>query len=101
MVDLIEATVFPMLPDFDPKCCQACGYDCRTLCHRIIAGQSVYEDCVIKHTNLQLKIDGKEIKMVPFVEKILLNSVLAVVSELEGYKKNGSIEISWAREDGQ
>ncbi len=99
VVDIIEATVFPMLPDFDPKCCNACGYDCRTLCHRIIAGESKYEACVIKNTELKLKVNGNDINMVPFVEKILQNSLLAVVSELEGYEKGAAIEINWGSSD--
>jgi molybdopterin-guanine dinucleotide biosynthesis protein B len=31
--------------------------------------------------------------MVPFVQKILYNSVMGVVSELEGYRKGAVIEI--------
>ena len=100
VVDLIEEVVFPMLPDFDPKCCNACGYHCRTLCHRIVAGLSSYEDCVVKNTQLQLTLNGKAITMVPFVEKILQNSILGVVSELDGYEKGASIGITWERSDG-
>lgn len=95
LVDLVEATVFPMLPDYDPKCCHACGYDCRTLCHRIVAGDSQYDACVINRTDLKLKINGKNIPMVPFVQKILKNSISGVVSELDGYEKGASLEIVW------
>lgn len=93
IVDKIEASTFPMLPNFDPKCCSACGYDCQTLCERIVAGDSSYEDCLIKAMNVSLTIDGNEIDMVPFVQNILRNSIEAVVSELDGYKKNSTIEI--------
>lgn len=40
-----------------------------------------------------LKVNEKEIPMVPFVKKILINTVEAVVKELDGYEKNGEIEI--------
>lgn len=93
IVDRIEAVTFPMLPDFDPKCCQACGYDCRELCERIIAGEGQYEDCVILHADVKLKVNGESIHMVPFVQNILRNAVEAVVKELDGYSKNALIEI--------
>lgn len=95
VVDQIEASTFPMLPDFDPKCCNACGYDCRTLCQRIVAGESQYEACIINQGDLKLTIDGKNIPMVPFVQRILKNSIAGVVTELEGYKEGGSVEIAW------
>lgn len=93
LVDEIEAYTFPMLPDFDPKCCGACGYNCRTLCERIISGDSVFEDCIILDTDVKLSVDGNPINMVPFVQDILRNTVLAVVKELDGYRENGLIQV--------
>jgi molybdopterin-guanine dinucleotide biosynthesis protein B len=93
IVDRIESVTFPILPDFHPKCCSACGYTCRTLCERIIAGESNYEDCVLLKAEVILKVNGKPVKMVPFVQQILRNSVEAVVKELDGYNKNALIEI--------
>ena len=93
IVDRIEAVTFPMLPDFDPKCCSACGYNCRTLCGRIISGDSKYEDCAILDADVKLKVNGQTIKMVPFVQQILRNTVEAVVKELDGYSENALLEI--------
>lgn len=42
---------------------------------------------------VQLKIDGKDIGMVPFVENILSNAVLGVVKELEGYEEGKEIMV--------
>lgn len=42
---------------------------------------------------VQLKIDGKDIDMVPFVENILSNAVLGVVKELEGYEEGKEIMV--------
>lgn len=41
-----------------------------------------------------LKVNGQEIAMVPFVQKILINSIEAVTKELNGCPENGDIEIS-------
>ena len=42
---------------------------------------------------VKLQIDGKNIEMVPFVEKILSNTVLGIVKELEGYQEGKEINI--------
>jgi len=93
LVDIIEKKVFPMLPDFDSKCCSKCGYNCRELCKRIVRGKSEFSECTVLNDKISLKIDGKEIIMVPFVQTLLKNTVKAIVSELDGYTKNSCIEI--------
>lgn len=93
LVDFIEENTFELLPDFDEKCCSECGYNCRKMCEMIIKGEKNREDCKLNNKSVSLKIDGKEIEMVPFVKKLMRNSVLAVVSELEGYSENSKIEI--------
>lgn len=99
LVNLVEEKVFEKLPDFDPKCCMACGYDCRTLGVKILNGQASRDDCVISKNKVKLFIDDKEIDMVPFVQDILSNVVEGVVSELDGYKKNAHIRIEIGNEN--
>ena len=41
--------------------------------------------------DITLSIDGVPIRMVPFVQKILRNAVLGVVSELEGYQEGKEV----------
>jgi len=43
--------------------------------------------------NIALMIDGKPVRMVPFVQRILRNAVLGVVKELEGYREGAAVEI--------
>ncbi|MFZ5969086.1 MAG: molybdopterin-guanine dinucleotide biosynthesis protein B [Bacillota bacterium] len=93
LVDLIEEKVYDKLPEFPRACCNACGYDCRELGVKILEGEATREDCVVHRGNVKLYINDMEIKMVPFVQKILQNAVMAVVQELEGYKKNAGIVI--------
>jgi len=94
LADLIEEIVPEKLPDFPAECCNACGYgSCKELLAKILKKEAKREDCVLLKKDIHLLIDGKEIEMVPFVQKILLNSVLSTVKELEGYKKNCKIEI--------
>jgi hypothetical protein len=43
---------------------------------------------------VRLRINGREIEMVPFVKNILANTVTAVVKELEGYSDSSKIEVT-------
>lgn len=93
LVDYIEEKTFELLPDYEENCCSECGFSCRELCAKIIKGEAKRSDCNKNSQFVSLKIDGKEIDMVPFVQKLLKNAVLSVVGELEGYKKNSKIQI--------
>lgn len=93
LADIIEEKTFEMLPDFDPKCCSACGYTCREMCALILQGKQKRSDCVIGTNDIALKINGKDIMMVPFVKKLLRNMITGFVSELDGYEKDSAIEI--------
>lgn len=93
LADIVEEKTFEMLPDFDPKCCRACGHTCREMCSLILKGEQERLDCVIGTGDISLKIKGKDIMMVPFVKKTLKNMITGFVSELDGYEKDGTIEI--------
>ncbi|NCA67357.1 MAG: molybdopterin-guanine dinucleotide biosynthesis protein B [Clostridia bacterium] len=94
LVDLIIKKVPPLFYDIDPACCSKCGYDCRGLLAAILRGEKSYSDCVLSSNIVSLKINGKDIVMVPFVQNLLNNVILGVVSELNGYEKDGQIDIT-------
>jgi molybdopterin-guanine dinucleotide biosynthesis protein B len=55
--------------------------------------KKIRTDCVLDRSKqLTLKIDGKEIKIVPFVQNTFKDVILGFVKNLKGYKK-GKIEI--------
>ncbi|AOY76274.1 molybdopterin-guanine dinucleotide biosynthesis protein B [Clostridium formicaceticum] len=93
LVDLIEKKVYEKLPEFPAECCCACGYSCRELGIKILKGEAKREDCILSEGNIKLSINHQEISMVPFVQKILYNAIIGVVSELEGYHKGANIQI--------
>ena len=97
LIDFVIDHAFEPLPDFDPKCCSACGHSCRDLAGLIAHKKAEREDCVIDRADIELIIDGKQIEMVPFVQSILRNALLGVVSELSGYQKNSKIEVKMKR----
>ncbi|KAB3531266.1 molybdopterin-guanine dinucleotide biosynthesis protein [Alkaliphilus pronyensis] len=98
LVDLIEIKVFEKLPEFPEKCCGICGYSCHQLLKKIIKGEAKREDCIISQKNIRLTIGDTDITMVPFVQRILYNSVIGIVKELEGYKQHQRIAIEIGEE---
>lgn len=93
LVDLVIERAFEPLPDFDPECCSSCGYSCQELAGLIAQGKAHISDCVLNQQSVELLINGKPIKMVPFVQNILKNAVLGVASELEGFQKSAEISV--------
>jgi len=92
LVDLIELKVYDRLPNFPPECCMVCGSDCAGLAAAIIAGEKRRADCVADQ-GVELFVNGRRIKMVPFVQALLKNALVGVVSELEGYEKGCEISV--------
>lgn len=93
LVDFVEKYAFAPLPAFDTDCCGRCGYSCRELAGRILRQEAKREDCVLWAQETELLLDGVSVAMVPFVQSILKNAVLAIAQELEGFKKNTKIEV--------
>lgn len=93
LYELVSNKVFPMLPYVDDNCCRLCGLTCSKMVEAIVQGEKSYNDCLINRTNVQLKIGDCKIPMTPFVQKILKNNVLALVSELVGFENNKTIEV--------
>ncbi len=97
LVDLIESVTPELMPDIDPDCCKACGVDCRQYLAKCLRGEERAE-CALHSKKVSVKIDGKDVFLVPFVEKIVRNSALSVVKELKGYRAGSKIEIEFLGE---
>lgn len=93
LVDLVQRYAFDLLPGFTQKCCGLCGTDCAGFCRKIVANQAKRSDCPLKNDGVTLEINEEKVVMVPFVQKLIKNAVLSVVSELEGYQKGADITI--------
>lgn len=93
LVDLVQEYAFDLLPGFTQKCCGLCGSDCAGLCEKIVSNQGQRSDCLLKEDGVSLKINNEKIIMVPFVQNLIRNAVLGIVSELDGYQKDVDIKI--------
>jgi len=94
LLKLIEQKTFPLLPYVDDECCGLCGLTCNQMVEAIVRGEKDYTDCIISQSKTILKINGKEIPIVPFVQSILRNAVTGVAKELDGWRENVEIEVS-------
>jgi len=93
-VDLIIEQSFKALPDNDPECCSACGKTCYELAGDIVQKRSTRDACVADSAKeLVLMADGKEIVIVPFVQKLLKDNILSFVSNLKGVDPDAMIEL--------
>lgn len=94
MVDLIEEKVFDMLPNVEPECCSKCGFDCRQMVGKILSGERNRDDCITDKAEIvELSVNGETISLVPFVQKILADTLTSLVHNFDGCKK-GDIQIT-------
>ncbi len=79
-----------LLPGLD---CGACGREnCRALCADIVAGSAGVADCKALSGSLRVTVNGAQLAMNPFVERILQSGIRGLLQELKGYGP-GPVEI--------
>lgn len=94
LADLVEKKVFEVLPLSNAECCEECGLTCREMVIAILAEERKREDCKTdRNTGMKIKIGGKVIKIVPYVQRTFIDIIKAYLQNLKGYKENEKIEI--------
>lgn len=93
-VDYITDIVPPVLPFFDDDCCRYCGMTCNEMLVKLLGKEKCISDCIAYTNNkIRLKIGGKVIDMVPFVQNTLADVITGYLRNLKGYDPQASIEI--------
>ena len=78
------------LPGLD---CGACGREgCGGLAADILAGKASPGDCATNAVSLYVSVDGRQLTVNPFVERILASGIRGLLRELKGFSP-GPIEI--------
>lgn len=94
LLRLVQKKAFRLLPHSDPECCGACGKSCYQLAGDIVQGRAVRDDCVQDSgPNISLWVGGKQVQIVPFVQNLLRDSVLAFVGNLKDVAPGGDIRV--------
>jgi len=98
LTDLVIEKVLPILPYVDPECCDFCGLNCAEFTKALLKGERKRGECIdALQERLHLKINGKEIPMVQYVEKTLRDVITAYINNLKGIEK-GEVEIAFNSE---
>ncbi len=94
LMDYVLSHAFEILPISDPECCSACGKSCYQMAEDIVQGRAQRSDCILDAApELQLKVGGQEVVIVPFVQKLLKDTLMAFVDNLKGVDKDSEIEL--------
>jgi molybdopterin-guanine dinucleotide biosynthesis adapter protein len=92
--------VFDLLPDSDPACCKRCGLTCYEMAAAIVKGERQRSECQTdRQQQIILSIDGREITLVPFVQHLLHDLILAFLGNLKDTNTNGNIKIELKQHD--
>lgn len=95
LMALVERKCFDLLPQSDPECCSACGKSCYQLAAEIVQGRAQRSDCVLDGSSfISLEQDGAPITMVPFVQKLLADGLVAFLGNLKGVDPSGEFKIT-------
>jgi molybdopterin-guanine dinucleotide biosynthesis adapter protein len=95
LVDLVLDRGFTALPQVDPECCSHCGMSCHEFVGAVLRGERQRSECVAENLGtVRVWIDDQEMKLVPFVQNIMHDSIEALLKNLKGYKK-GRIKIEY------
>ncbi len=95
LVDLVLKKSFALLPQVDAECCSHCGMSCHEFAGAVLRGERSRSECVTENLGkVRVWIDEQEMKLVPFVQNIMHDSIEALLKNLKGYKK-GKIRIEF------
>ncbi len=98
LLETVLRNAFDILPQSDPECCSACGRTCYQMAGDIVKGRAQRNDCVLDgQPALKLEVGGKPITIVPFVQKLLRDSILAFVDNLKDVDPRADIRIKIKR----
>ncbi len=91
---LIVDKGFKILPMAEPDCCSRCGSDCYHMAGDIVQGRRNRKDCVLdSQAGISLEVGGRPITIVPFVQDILKDTILAVLKNLKDTDISKEIKI--------
>lgn len=94
LADLTERKVFEVLPLAKPECCGECGLSCYEMTGAILQGKRSREECrTDRRLKVKIRLNGKQLDIVPFVQNTLKDIILAYLQNLKGFKKDSKISI--------
>ena len=93
--DLVKIVVERSLPPIPNLDCGLCGATCRDMVKEEIEGKNGYSRCVILKSFLKVRIRGKEIPLMPFIQGMIRDSLIGMLKHLKGFEGHGKVEIEF------
>lgn len=91
MIEFVERSSIPPLPNMN---CKLCGYSCGEMAKLMALGRKRMEDCkILSSRKVDVRINGRRMNLVPFLEDILRDVILGVLRNLKGYEERGDVEV--------
>ena len=98
LLSTVQEKCFDILPLAEPECCSACGKDCYKMAEDIVQGRAKRSDCVLDNKEeLKLWVGDREIVIVPFVQKLLKDILVAFMNNLKDIDTQGNIKLEIKR----
>ncbi|MDD4310552.1 MAG: molybdopterin-guanine dinucleotide biosynthesis protein B [Candidatus Cloacimonetes bacterium] len=98
LMNTIMKNSFEVLPFSQAECCSACGATCYQMAENIVQGKATRLDCRLdSNPQISLKINNQEMVIVPFVQNLIRDVILAMVDNLKGIDPKGNISIDIKR----
>ncbi len=79
LVDLIEERTFEKIPELN---CRGCGMTCEEMLYSIVDGEATIDSCLTYKQDVRIMIGEREIKMNKFVQSIVRNTILGLITAL-------------------
>jgi hypothetical protein len=91
LANIVEERAFPILSGLN---CHGCGYeDCLTMGQAILTGKAIVGGCVGYSPSFNLKVDGLDVSLGPFVQDVTRNVVLGLVRSFKGVERAHMVEL--------
>ncbi|MCB5271743.1 MAG: molybdopterin-guanine dinucleotide biosynthesis protein B [Candidatus Cloacimonetes bacterium] len=85
---------FRILPMALPECCSRCGSSCYQMAQDIVQGRRSRDECVMDASqSITLEVAGQQVSIVPFVQDILQDTIMAVLGNLKDTDISKEIKI--------
>ncbi|MFH1821014.1 MAG: molybdopterin-guanine dinucleotide biosynthesis protein B [Methanobacteriota archaeon] len=84
IVDIVEQKAYPPLPGLN---CKHCGFEsCENFAAAVVSGKTRWDACQTLQSQVKVTIDGRQIPLNLFAQKILVGAVRGMTSSLKGAK---------------
>ena len=92
LIGIVSNSSLPPIPNLN---CGLCGATCKDIVKEEIEGKKGYSKCVILRSFLKVRLRGKEVPLMPFIQGMIRDSLIGMFKHLKGFEGSGKVEIEF------